>query len=267
MVTEKTLSGAKDALPHLVYYAQIRETLTYKKLGNLIGRYPRALSHILGYIRDKICIPKGLPLISAIVVRVAGKDRGLPGVSFLPEGTKGLSKEEYRQKFEELRDEVFNWDRWDDLLKELGLKAIRKTPEDLDREAAEYIEVSKRAGGGESEEHEQLKNYIERNPGILELSPDKEPETEFRFLSGDRCDVVMDLGKEGWAVIEIKQGQRGELVKGIYQAIKYRALMQAQEGRGQACNVKAFLVAYRIPFDIREYAERFKIGCREVTPL
>lgn len=265
MVTEKTLSGAKDALPHLVYYAQIRETLTYEKLGNLIGRHPRfALSHILGYIRDKICIPKGLPLINAIVVR---KYKGLPGVGFLPGGTKGLSKEEYRQKFEELRDEVFNCDRWDDLLKELGLKAIRKTPEDLDREAAEYIEVSKRAGGGESEEHKQLKKYIVRNPSILELSPDKEPETEFQFLSGDLCDVVMDLGKEGWAVIEIKQGQRGELVKGIYQAIKYRALMQAQEGRGQACNVKAFLVAYRIPFDIREYAERFGIGCREVTPL
>jgi len=48
----------------------------------------------------------------------------------------------------------------------------------------------------------------------LGLSPLKEPQTEFQFPSGDICDVVMDLGKEGWAVVEIKQGQRGELIKG-----------------------------------------------------
>ncbi len=47
-------------------------------------------------------------------------------------------------------------------------------------------------------------------------------------------------------MVEIKNGDPGELVKGIYQAVKYRALMQDEKGHGNPALVDAILVAYSI---------------------
>jgi hypothetical protein len=71
--------------------------------------------------------------------------------------------------------------------------------------------------------------------------------------------VVFDLDQNGYAVVEIKNGERRELVKGIYQAIKYRALMVAEKGHGENYPVSAHLAAYDIPDDIVALAGKFKI--------
>jgi len=259
MATDYTINNARLALPHLVYHAQMHETITYGEISRKINRHWRAARYFLGFIRDNICFKKGLPYISAIVVNAGTR---MPGKGFLPKGTEGLSKEEYRQRFEKERDKVFACNKWDDLLKELDLEPIQKTAEDLDQEGIEYTKFLKRTGGGESKQHKQLKNYIAKNPKAIGLSLEKEGEKEFPFISGDECDVIFDLGKEGFAVIEVKNGQRGELVKGLYQAIKYRALMEAQKGGGKRYPVKAFLVAYSIPRDIADYASRFGVECK-----
>jgi len=54
-------------------------------------------------------------MITAIVVT---KGTGLPGAGFLPEGTRHLTKEQIKQRFEEIRDEVFAYPGWQDLLRE-----------------------------------------------------------------------------------------------------------------------------------------------------
>jgi len=76
---------------------------------------------LLGYIRDEICLKRDLPLLNVIVVK---KDTKLPGVSFLPEDTSHLTAEEYRRRFEDLRDEVFAYAEWDALLRDLGLTPL-----------------------------------------------------------------------------------------------------------------------------------------------
>ncbi len=76
---------------------------------------------MLGYIRDEICIKRGLPMISAIVVRT---DTQLPGEDFLPEGASNLSRKEFKKKFEEHRDKVFTYTEWDKLLNKLNLTPI-----------------------------------------------------------------------------------------------------------------------------------------------
>jgi hypothetical protein len=63
-------------------------------------------------------------------------------------------------------------------------------------------------------------------------------------------------------VVEIKNGEIGELVKGVYQAIFQRALLQAEKGHGNSCQVDAILVAYEIPADISFFAAKFGIRCR-----
>jgi hypothetical protein len=122
MATELTIDRAHQALPYLVQCAEHRETITYGELARRIGLpHHRPINLPLYYIRDEICIPRELPLLTAIVVR---KDTGLPGGSWLPEGTGHLSEEEYRREYEKYRALVFNCEKWDDLLEELGLPPV-----------------------------------------------------------------------------------------------------------------------------------------------
>ena len=104
-----------------------------------------------------------------------------------------------------------------------------------------------------------MKLYVARNPARIGLYAHGEPQIEFRFVSGDVCDIVFDLDTLGMAVVEIKNGERGELVKGIYQAVKYRALMEAEKGHGEPYSVKAILVAYEMPDDIAAFARSLRV--------
>ncbi len=119
--TKYTIDNAYRALPHLVHCAELRETITYGELGTKIGIHHRPVRFLLGYIRDEICRKRGLPLLNVIVVN---KDTGVPGESFLAGGTSQLTDEEYKQRFEDLRDEVFAYAEWDVLLVELGLTPV-----------------------------------------------------------------------------------------------------------------------------------------------
>jgi len=119
--TNNARNNAYRAIPHLVYYAHLGRTVTYGGLGRRIGIHHRPVRFLLGYIRDEICRRRGLPLLNVIVVN---KDTGLPGKSFLPEDTSHLTDEEYRRRFEELRDEVFAYTEWDALLRDLGLAPV-----------------------------------------------------------------------------------------------------------------------------------------------
>lgn len=256
--SEKAIRDALIILPHLIRAAQLNQVISYKQLCTHLTRTPTSIGHPLGYIRDVICIPKGLPRINAIAVNAT---TGLPGDSFLPEGTEHLSHEAYVQAFQNQRDEAFAYNGWEALLAELGLEPLPTTPQQLEDEGRAYIAYEERRDlPGEGIDHQQLKLYVAANPHLLGLETHQHGITEHLFLSGDRCDVIFDL-KTSHAVAEIKNGFRGELVKGIHQAIKYRALMIAEKGHGVEYPVRAFLVAYQIPKDINDYAEKYNIRC------
>lgn len=263
MTTEKTIENAHLALPFLVHTAQKRQTLTYKELTSKIGLHHRTASPLLGYIRDTICLPQGLPMLTAIVVN---SNTGQPGDSFLAEGTSHLSAQAYTEAFQRFRDQVFEYPHWDDVLRSLGLRPIEKTPDELDDEGREYAALLARRGATpEGQAHLQLKAYVARHPEAIDLRTRESGQLEYAFVSGDECDVVFDVGAEGNVVVEIKNGHRGELVKGVYQAVKYRALMAAEKGHGAAYPVRAFLVAYEIPEDITNFARRFEVQCQVIS--
>ncbi len=119
--TNNASDNAYRALPHLVYYAHLGKPITYGELGRRIGIHHRPVRFLLGYIRDEICRRRGLPLLNVIVVN---KITRLPGQSFLPEDLSHLTDEEYKRRFEELRDEVFAYAGWDTLLRDLGLTPV-----------------------------------------------------------------------------------------------------------------------------------------------
>jgi hypothetical protein len=125
VVTQLTIDRAHLALPHLVHCAQQHRAITYGELSKRMGlSHHRPLSNPLYFIRDEICTPRGLPLLTAIVVR---QDTHLPGDSWLPEGTGHLSDDEYEREFRRNRDLVFVCDRWGALLEDLGLNPIQES--------------------------------------------------------------------------------------------------------------------------------------------
>ena len=143
MATKYTIDNAHRALPYLVRCAQMRKTITYGDLAAKIGRHHRGAAFWLRYIRDEICTPKGLPFLTAIVI---SKNTGLPGPGWLPEGTTGLSPQENRERYEVYRDQVFACDKWDALLKELGLSPVQPTDDELDEEGRAYANYLERTG-------------------------------------------------------------------------------------------------------------------------
>lgn len=260
MTTELMKDYGDRLLPYLIQAAQRRETPTYGELAEKIEIHHRTMNRVLEYIRDDICMPRGLPMLTAIVIN---QGTGLPGDNWLPQGTTTLSDEEYRQQFEQFRDRVFAYKGWDDLLKALDLEPVRAEIEDLDERGRAYADYIKRSGGsGEGEDHLRLKEFIAVHPNAVGLQPAGPAIIEYAFIAGDEADIVFELAENKWAVVEIKNGDTGELVKGIYQAIKYRALLQAEKGHGNTCQVDAILVAYQIPSEISLFAAKFGLRCR-----
>ena len=117
----RTIEKAELALPHLVDYAKRGSAVTYKELGHKVDLHPRPLRYVLGYIRDEICVPKGLPLINSIVVN---QDTRLPGESFLVDEAGPLTWEQYRQTVQAEQKRVFDYTAWDALLADLGLSPV-----------------------------------------------------------------------------------------------------------------------------------------------
>lgn len=265
MTTELTKKYAMMVLPHLVHQAQLGEEIEYKRLAEISGLpHHRPLNNVLGYIRDEICLPRNLPRINSIVVN---KDTHEPGESFLETGTDNLSPEEYSRRFREERDKAILFNGWDELLKELNLTPVTSSQDELDHLANEYNKAMARRGaaGGEGPQHKNLKEYIAKRPQEIGLSALRKPIMEYLFPSADECDILVELTDKSYAIVEIKVGDnKGELVKGIYQLVKYKALLVAEKGHGENVPVQVHLVAYQMPDDVIDFASKFGIKCHTI---
>lgn len=101
-------------------------------------------------------------------------------------------------------------------------------------------------GGGESPFHEALRLWVEANPAlVLPTYAKAEADTEVPLLSGDRVDNVYDR-KDRIAVIEVKSwiSNDDDIERGIYQCIKYRAVMEAMTHK-RSVPIDAVLVTER----------------------
>ncbi len=98
-------------------------------------------------------------------------------------------------------------------------------------------------GGPESPFHMALKEWVRDNPGLVSPSyAEAEADIEVPLLSGDRIDCSFDRG-DRIAVVEVKSwiSNQEDLLRGIFQCIKYRAVMEAMT-HDRAVTVDAVLV-------------------------
>jgi len=81
--------NSRAVFEHLKSLAKRMRTESYGEIARAIGTKeareiaPVSLNYPLGFIRDKICRPRGLPWLNALAV---SSDTWLPGDSFLPNG-------------------------------------------------------------------------------------------------------------------------------------------------------------------------------------
>ena len=84
--------------------------------------------------------------------------------------------------------------------------------------------------GGEGEYHLQLKEFIYNNPQYIGISDYVERDMEHILLSGDRLDVWFKLADGTEIAIEIKSkiSSDADILRGLYQCIKYKAILNAE---------------------------------------
>ena len=120
-------------------------------------------------------------------------------------------------------------------------------------------------GPAESEEHRRLKQAVADNPGLLSfISGSAATQTESRLRSGDEVDVRIVDGERGIEyAIEVKsiRSNDADLERGVYQAVKYRAVIEAQyKALGAEAAVTAVLVTERtLPEELRAAARSLDV--------
>ena len=165
--------------------------------------------------------PEDIPQIQGLVVN---QKTGLPGdnVHFLRHKPDPREKEAI---VEAVLGKVFSYPRWLYVLEELGLSpAVPLNPQhDPDQTTSHH------GGPDESEAHKQLKKYIAQHPESVRLNKSLAPgETERKLQSGDIPDVLFQDQNRRIAV-EVKSRISGkdDLRRGLFQCVKYRALLRA----------------------------------------
>ena len=97
-----------------------------------------------------------------------------------------------------------------------------RAPQEPDGTAISY--------GGEGDEHRRLKEWVAKHPEIVDSDYCGRPTSaEFLLKSGDWVDVAIFLPYETIVAVEVKSriSNEADLERGIYQCIKYRAVLKA----------------------------------------
>lgn len=211
---------------------------------------------VVGTMMDGILeIDPDAPLINALTTR----SNGIPG-----KGVAGYIDEKYlnnRKKkwadfsdkkklkiVERIRQDVRSYPEWDAIYQELwGEPATNNYPDEGINEGEESKGSSGYGGPAESVQHKALKNWVAENPGEIGIPYDfGKGKTEYKLLSGDVIDVFFTDGKSFIAVeVKSKVSSDEDFRRGIYQCVKYRAVLKAQELPVKA-EVKATLVTERV---------------------
>ncbi|WP_053183105.1 hypothetical protein [Sunxiuqinia dokdonensis] len=226
------IQRARIALPILVRQAKARESIYYSDLAaEMEMPNPRNLNFVLGAIGNALRSLEELnktgkiPLINSIVVN---KSNHLPGEGigwFLEaKNFEKLSKNQKKELVNQLLSEIYSYQKWDWVLRQLGLKPLKS------KISNEVNSLKKYEKSGESEYHLRFKNYLAMNPQIFGLKENQNGKTEYQFPSADTIDVIFEykseiIGVEAKSIISDEK----DILRGLFQCVKYKALVEAEQ--------------------------------------
>jgi hypothetical protein len=271
-----TVTYAKLALPALVAHVRRQQddvlpTLTYGQLAEAIGwldkngkPHARGIGKVLHHVMELLdsvgmTWHEELPFLTTVVVAATGENRGLPeaGVESRWRGYQALDRHEKQARVLAEYSRVLEFGpRWDQVLTELGL--------------AVAVPISNYQGGGESEAHRALKAYVLSHPAEFGAQFGEFAQAEYALRSGDSIDVFFRSPKL-WIGVEVKSLVSDRMIedyqRGIYQVVKYRAVLHAQAGVDhphKPPTIRVLLVLEgRLPPIYRDLAQRLGVDVRE----
>jgi len=196
---------------------------------------PRNLNDVLGAIaRTLRLLQDSMGVIPPIQFLAVQKKSGVPGagisayVSDIPD-FKDLSLPQKKRLVEREHTKIWSYPHWREVLAAAGgLEPLLPT---FNRESLESA-VSYGFGGPESAAHKDLKDLIASSPGLLGFDTKiLATVVEYELPSGDCVDVFLETANS-WIAVEVKaeNAPKQEILRGLFQCVKYRALLQAMAG-------------------------------------
>lgn len=260
------LQHARDGDEPFVTYGCIAKILEVK-LG-IKKIFSTHIGGVAGKLMDDILsVDEKAPLINGMITQPTG----IPGKGFggyynglirPAHGWKwdNLNDDKKIEIISEIRAEVRQYSRWNEIYKKL----YGSSPEKITVQK-KFTEVDGKTpetgfGGGESQDHKKLKEWVFTNPVALGLSKNFKAEKEHGLLSGDRIDVLFTNG-EKFVAVEVKSWRSSvdDFKRGIYQCVKYRHVLEAQEFPVKA-DVRAILFTEKdLPNDLKIRAKELNI--------
>lgn len=269
--TTWTDNHARFSMPILLGLANTGRTLTYKGLSEeIVRRYKQPQKNayqIYNNVLEKV--GRSLNLLSSeweeeippITVLIVNGDTNLPseGVDgFLgryvsKSTTDHLTESNRVAMIQRATDEVYAYPRWREVAAYFGVEVA--TPENQPIQ----LEDPPARLGAESEAHQRLKEHVAAHPELFRRWGEfGKGQIEFRLLSGDEVDVLFENDDHVLAV-EVKTADVpvGELTRGIFQCVKYRAVLRAMHDvEGKLTRIDVLLVAPQSLSDSQQQAAK-----------
>lgn len=270
--TQSTRSNVRAMIPVLIHWAKSGQTYhTYEDLANAIGKKRGTwIGHVLGCIQDVIETlskqsGRNIPTLNALVNQ---KATGLPanGFEYVSKKYREMSPQDKRIYVDGLNKRTCDYLNWDWVLASLELSPFKPFTKN---EISEILHVQPHYGGGEGEEHKNLKKYILSHPDILGISGVVKAETEYSLPSGDKLDVYFELSNGDKIAIEVKPSisDDADLIRGIFQCIKYGSILEAiRKVEAENYSIKIILLSNRALSSLhRHLIDTLSVKCVEIN--
>lgn len=221
----KTFQGGDKFLT----YGSLAKKVNYPEphIGSHFGRNIGDTLGVMGHYFDELVIDgESVPLMQALVVSQSKK---LPsdGLKEFYRAYPSLSDEKKRDFLHTEYKRIFEFgDRWEKALSTLG---IQKGETNCSEKEVQTSKLYNPYGSEGSPEHKALRDFIAKNPNIVELNSTNTGVTEYPLKSGDMVDVVFDTG-DSIVGVEVKSRRSGndDLERGLYQCVKYTSVLEAE---------------------------------------
>ena len=285
-VEELLAVGLLPALECLIEAADRRETVSYADMVRYIAkrtsdpRFARAWhdgGEVAGTLMNRIL--EVAPAAPPINTRVVKAGTTLPSTGADPYVERYLDAEysklddvEKREIINRLHESVWDFPRW----RQVGKLAFGRKFVPPEPAPGEGDGKAKRLGFGgppESENHLRPKEYVANHPREFGAPRDcKKGLMEYRLPSADEMDVLFMSTREQ-VVVEVKSkiSNSVDLERGVFQCVKYRAVLQAQSdvsNPGSQTTVRALLVSEQpLGSRLAEWARKLDVKVRVIRPL
>lgn len=225
---------ALEALPILVRQAWSGHAIYYGEIARELGMpNPRNMNYVLGSVGTSLRElakrwNEPIPPLQVLAINVADNlpGEGFGGATSDSEALKQASPYVRRLLVDALTAQVRAFPRWRDVLAEFGASLPRAEP--LSQLLPKDVRTAF-GGHGESETHRLFKQFVADHPAHLEVvAVAMPPEVEYCFPSGDAVDVLFTTRTNVIAVeVKSRLSPEADVLRGIFQCVKYRALLDA----------------------------------------